>query len=52
MWMGTEPGQTVSPLMINCVFVGFIGAGSMLFLQLRPAEKPHRAPEKAVQQAG
>ena len=52
MWMGMEPGHTVSPLMINCVIVGFIGAGSMLFLQLRPEEKPHRAPEKTVQQAG
>ncbi len=52
MWVGMEPGQIASPLMLNCVIVGFIGAGSMLFLQLRPEEKPHRAPEKAVQQAG
>ena len=48
MWVGMEPGQMASPLMLNCVIVGFIGAGSMLFLQLRPEEKPHHAPEKAV----
>ena len=52
MWVGMEPGQIASPLMLNCVIVGFIGAGSMLFLQLRPEKKPHHAPEKAVQQAG
>ncbi|MBU1936074.1 hypothetical protein KKG05_01640 [bacterium] len=52
MWMGMEPGGTFSPLMVNCILIGFVGAGSMLFLQLRPEEKPRRAPEKAAHQAG
>jgi hypothetical protein len=53
MWMGMEPGGTFSPLMINCVLIGFVGAGSMLFLQLRPEEKkPQSVSKEAVQQAG
>jgi divalent metal cation (Fe/Co/Zn/Cd) transporter len=28
--------ESARPLMVNCVLIGFIGAGAMLFLQLRP----------------
>lgn len=49
MWMGMHAGEaTVKPLMINCILIGFIGAGSMLFLQLRPEDGIHRSSEKPM----
>lgn len=53
IWTGEAMApESARPLMVNCVLIAFIGAGAMLFLQLRPennrgaknAETPHRTP--------
>ena len=37
IWTGeTMAPESARPLMVNCVLIAFIGAGAMLFLQLRP----------------
>jgi len=40
IWTGEAMApESARPLMVNCVLIAFIGAGAMLFLQLRPENK-------------
>ncbi|MFH1010828.1 MAG: hypothetical protein V1784_06315 [bacterium] len=36
VWAGAGTSETMRPLGVNCVLIAFVGAGALLFLQLRP----------------
>jgi hypothetical protein len=40
IWVGAAASESVRPLMVNCVLIAFVGAGALLFLQLRPERTP------------
>jgi len=42
VWAGAGASESIRPLGVNCVLIAFVGAGALLFLQLRPERgTPH-----------